>query len=147
MPSQNLPPELYLLYLLSHTESFDSFEDDVGGFLTKSYSCLFEQFGLFNEVRKIPTWSRLGWLLFSAYIRFVQKPFELFGIIRELIELFISKIVRVMLALLDTLGVILEQLVAISIVVEDHLPENLDKMIIGIVITLFDGLELRLHEL
>lgn len=52
-----------------------------------------------------------------------------------------------MCALFDIVGVVLEELVAISIVGEDHLLEDLHHVVIGIPVALLNSLKLRLHDL
>lgn len=64
-----------------------------------------------------------------------------------MLKLIIPEVVDGMCALFDIVGVVLEELVAIAIVGEDHLLEDLHQVIIGISVILLDGLELRLHDL
>ncbi len=147
MPSQNLSPELHLLDLFSHAKTFNCLKDDVGRLLSESHSCLFEKFSLLNKIGEESAWSRLSWLFFSANIRLVEQSLEFLSVFSKRLKLLISEAVCGVLSLLDILRVVLEELVAVAIVSEDHVLENLHQMIIGSAVALLDCLELRLHDL
>lgn len=126
LSSQNLAPEFHFLYLLRHAKPFDGLENDVGCLFAEANSCFFKNFSLFDEIGKVSARARLSWLFFSSNVGLVQEAFEFFRVVDELIKFLVSKVIGVLLALLDILRVVLKELVAISIVIEDDLLEYLN---------------------
>ena len=78
---------------------------------------------------------------FSSSVGFVEEGFGFFDIVEELLKLLVSEDGEGRLIVFDFLGVILEELVAITIVGKDHLPEYLDEMFVQVAVFVFDGLQ------
>lgn len=128
-------------------KSFERLEDEICELLAEADATFLEPFVFFHEVGDISGGSGLLWFFFGSGVGFVEKGFGFFDVVEELLVLLVSEDGEGGFIVFDFLGIVFEELVAVAIVGEDHLPENLDEVFVEVGVFVLDGLQFLFDHL